>query len=1578
LSDDRDSPQDAALPFHDLVRTWFEGRFSAPTEPQRLGWPAIASGDHTLIAAPTGSGKTLAAFLASIDRLVRRGLDGTLDDSVDTLYVSPLKALSNDVRRNLEVPLGEIEALARAGGLALPSLRVLVRSGDTPPGVRQAMARKPPHILVTTPESLYLILTSPRSREMLRTVRTVIVDEIHALARDKRGSHLALSLARLDALCPARPVRVGLSATQRPLELVAAFLVGTSDLDADGRPRCRIVDAGHLRDLDLEVVVPATELTAVCPLETWKEVYGELAELIRGHRSTLVFVNTRRLAERVAHELRAEMGEDLVASHHGSLSKETRLAVESRLKEGSLKAVVATASLELGIDVGYVDLACQIGSPRAIATFLQRIGRSGHSLGVRPKGRLFPLSRDELLECMALVRAVRAGRLDSIEVPRAPLDILAQQVVAAVACDEWDEDALFELVRRAYPYRNLERRDFDAVVALLSEGFAPGRLRSSAYLHRDRIGRRLRARRHARIVAVTSGGAIPETADYRVVTAEDRTYVGSVNEDFAIESMAGDVFLLGNTSWRIQHVRGGEVVVVDAKGSPATIPFWLGEAPGRTLELSAEVSRLRKDLEREAEARAAASELPPWLSSHCGAGEHAAAQALAYVAAQKAALDVVPSQEEVVFERFFDDSGGMQVVVHAPFGARINRAWGLTLRKCFCRSFNFELQASADDNGVVLSLGPQHSLPLDALTRLVRPDRALDMLVQAVLAVPFFTTRWRWNANRSLAVPRSSFGAKVPPPLQRMRADDLLAAVFPQQTACLENIVGDIEVPDHPLVRQTLDDCLHEAMDAPRWLGLLEDIAAGRVRVVVRDSREPSPFSAELLNARPYAFLDDAPLEERRARAVSTRRRLDVEALRDLASLDPEAVRSVAAEAWPLVRDREELHDALLTTVALPESETDPSWRGWFNDLVLAGRAARVWPHGAHEADGPAGRPDPFWSAAEHWPLLRAAWRGAASDPELSLPAPLERETSAAEASVALVRGRLQVRGIVTAPELAAALALDLDMVRAALEALEGEGFVLRGMWTLRDDEPMSSGARETQWCERRLLARMHRRTLDGLRRRIEPAAPEAYVRFLAVHSHAAPQSRLRGRDGLWAVIAQLAGFEVPAGAWESEVLSARVEDYDPDWLDELASSGAVAWGRLAAPRRPRGEVPGGSDNGGDAPPSRRAPGTRTLTRAVRLALFPRQELAWLRSREATGDPSLAGRTARRVLDALESAGALFPEDIAARTGLLRAEIDGALLELAALGLAAADAFAAVRWTVSPYYLRRAGPRRMPRWMEAIAPPARPSSHAADDPALLVPEDDELKGSAETGAPSSPDASRSFTCRSFPDRPRWTTIAQPPSPGSAGARWARFPPATAAAPAEERVEYWAWLLLRRWGVVFRDLLAREDLAPPWGELVRVYRRLEARGEVRGGRFVLGVGGEQYAMEESVALLRRVRDEASDAGAGAAGEWLVVSAADPLNLSGSVVPGPRVPALHTNAVAFQGGRVVAARLGEEVVFVDETDPARQERIEQLLRKDAVRRIASEAQGSRGREGMHEPQAEVAVKPPLSSRLDDADP
>ena len=1200
--------------FDPIIQQWFTDRFGLPTEPQALGWRHIAAGHDTLISAPTGSGKTLAAFLICLDRLVRAAHTQTLTDETQVVYVSPLKALSNDIHRNLETPLAEIAALAKQEGDLFLPIRTAVRTGDTPMLERAQMLRKPPHILVTTPESLFILLTAEKSRQMLRTVSTIIVDEIHAMADDKRGSHLMLSLARLDALTGRRAQRIGLSATVKPIEEVACLL----------GPDTRMVDIGHRREMELAVETPRDELGAVASTEMWNEIYDRVAELILTNRTTLVFVNTRRLSERVAHALGERLGADVVLPHHGSLSRQLRLDAESRLKRGELRAVVATASLELGIDIGTVDLVCQIGSPRSIAVALQRIGRSGHWVGAKPHGRIFATTRDELIECAALISAIRKGELERIEIPQNALDILAQQIVAAAAAEPWKEDDLFTLFRSAYPYRNLARKEFDDIVGLLSEGIVTTRGRSGALLHRDQVNGLVKGRRGARLAAITSGGAIPENANYAVIAEPDGKLVGTLDEDFAMESLVGDVFLLGTHSWRIKRVESGRVRVTDAHGAAPSIPFWLGEAPGRSRELSAEVAQIRERV------YAAPEPAPPFLMSACALDEAGAKQVAAYVRAGVAELGALPSQACVVAERFFDQAGGMQFVLHAPFGSRITRAWGLALRKRFCRTFNFELQAAATDNGLVLSLSDLHSFPLELVFAFLKAGTVEDVLGQALLAAPMFGARWRWNATRSLAVLRFSGGKRVPAPIQRMRADDLLAAVFPDQIACPENLTGPIRVPDHPLVNETIDNCLHEAMDIDGLREILEGIENGRIRTVAIDTVQASPFSHEILNANPYAFLDDAPLEERRTRAVQLRQTLGSDVTGGEGVLDPAVIDQISAESWPEVRDSDELHDALLTLMRLPPAE---EWRTFFDELERAGRVSAI------ARDGSL-----FWVATER----------------LSL----------ADDANAVVSGWMDSLGPVTVSVLADKLGFAPETVEAVLLRLEVQGQVLRGYFR-------GTGG-EIQWCNRRILARIHRATLGRLRREIEPVTALDFERFLQSWQHVSRGSQLHGADGTLQIIRQLQGYEIPAAAWESEILARRISQYDPEFLDDLCFSGEVMWARVSP-------HPAVAENRRVRP-----------TRIAPVTLFLREDAEWLMpgAEPPADDPAEAiglSHPARDVLGALERNGASFFTDLARQTRRLPSEVEDGLWELLAGGFVTADGFDNLRALIDPKRRRGEG-----------------------------------------------------------------------------------------------------------------------------------------------------------------------------------------------------------------------------------------------------------------------------------------------
>jgi len=1472
--------------FHPVVAGWFAERFAGPTPPQAEGWREIASGRDVLIAAPTGSGKTLAAFLWSLNSLFERALADGLPDATQVVYVSPLKALGNDIQKNLQEPLSGIREYALRGasgpGQTLPEIRVAVRTGDTPMAERARMLRQPPHILITTPESLYILLTAEGSRKFLATAQTVIVDEIHAIAGDKRGTHLALSLERLDHLIGRRVQRIGLSATQKPIEEIAQLLVG---VPGDVREPPIIVDTGHKREMELTIEVPDQELGHIATHELWDEVYGRIVHQVESHRTTLVFVNTRRQVERISYALGKRIGAERVAAHHGSLSRETRLSAEQRLKSGEIPVMVATASLELGIDIGHVDLVCHIGAPRLISTLLQRVGRSGHWLGAIPKGIIYPLTRDELLQAAAAIRAVRQGELDRIAIPEEPLDILAQQMVATVATSEMTEEELFALVRRAYPYRDLSRPTFDQVLEMLSEGIATGRGRRSAHLHRDQVHGILRARRGARLAAITSGGAIPDLANYDVVEEPAGTFVGQLHEDFAVESLAGDVFLLGNHSWRIRRVEQGRVRVEDAAGAAPTMPFWLGEAPARSAELSSAVSDLREEVARRLDGnsvpphpnpppqggRGLVGALPQggrglvgappqggrglvgappqggrglvgappqggrgldaiaWLQAETGVGLAGAEQIVDYVRDTQRMLGVVPTQQTIVAERFFDESGGMQLILHTPFGGRINRAWGLAMRKRFCVTFDFELQAAATDDGILISLGEQHSFPLDSAFSMVRPSTLEADLTQAALQAPMFTNRWRWNATRSLALLRSRGGKRIPINIQRMQAEDLLAAVFPDQLACQDNRpTGPIDLPDHPLVNETIDNCLREAMDTDGLRAVLTAIDRGEIRTVAVETPAPSLMSHEILAANPYAYLDDAPLEERRARAVALRR-TDPDLAGGIGALDPEAIAAVQSQAWPDVRDAEELHDILLSLGVLPLDSIDPSWEEFADWLREQGRAAiATW----------AG--DSALVAAERLSLAQAALGSLAFDPPIASPG-ASRTITPDEAAQTIVRGWLEVLGPTTTNDLASRTGLSQGAVSMALPVLEASGTVLRGQFT------PGPASLDGEWCERRLLARIHRLTLGRLRQEIQPVTTAEYIRFLLRWQHVAPGTQLHGRDGLVEVVGQLQGIELPAPAWEGTVLKSRVAKYDPADLEQLCLSGLVSWGRLSTREVAvdEAEASAGSKRRTPARAGARSRAARPQMpgRQAPLAFLLREDLPqFLSERPPLDQLTDLTHPAREVAEFLDRRGASFLTDIARGTGRLPAEIEDALWELVARGLVTGDGVAGLRVLLQPEAKRRS---------------VTPRLHVV-------------------GGKQGPH-------RQLPVG-RWSLWGDDP--------------ADAAMP--EHVEQYARQLLRRYGVVFRDLLAREHQAPPWRLLLGIYRRLEARGEIRGGRFVGGFVGEQYALPEAVEALRAVRRQQSG------DETVVVGSGDPLNLVGILTPGARISPYASQVIAYRDG------------------------------------------------------------------------
>ncbi|TND09346.1 MAG: ATP-dependent helicase Lhr and Lhr-like helicase [Bacteroidetes bacterium] len=1433
--------------FHPSVSEWFSGAFGNPTEVQEQAWTHIVQRKHTLIAAPTGSGKTLAGFLAVIDDLVKQGMNGSLQPGVQIVYISPLKALSNDIERNLQFPLRGVREKLAEMGLPEITIEAMVRTGDTPQAERGEMLKNPPHILVTTPESLYLLLTSTRGRQMLSTARTLIIDEIHALIGGKRGSHLALSVQRLQALTGNDLLRIGISATQKPIEQVAHFLTGSEKIP------CHIVNTGHKRHMELAIELPKSPLSAVMANEVWTEIYDRLEQLIGEHETTLIFVNTRRMAERIAFHLAERMGESVVMAHHGSMSREHRFEAEQKLKAGQLRALVATASLELGIDIGSVNLVCQLGSPRSIAAFLQRVGRSGHTVAGTPKGFLFPLTRDELVECVAMIDAVRKSELDRIIMPEKPVDILSQQIVAEIACRDCDENEIFELFTQSYPFRDLERKTYDEIIRMLSEGYTTRRGRRGAYIHYDAVNGKLKARKGARLAALLSGGAIPDLFDYDIILQPESIFVGTLNEDFAIESLPGDIFQLGNNTWKILKVETGRVLVEDAAGQPPSIPFWLGEAPGRTDELSFAVSRLREGI---AEKLGKMEGLKPlsayeegelvdetwkkaavdWVMEEAGVQHAAADQLVTYLATGKAAMGMLPSQNNLVLERFFDEAGDMHLIIHSTFGSRINKAWGLSLRKKFCRKFNFELQAAATEDAIILSLGATHSFPLDEVYHYLNPAAVRNVLVQALLDSPMFGTRWRWNATRALAVLRRYADRRVPPQIQRSQSEDLIALVFPDQLACLENIAGDREVPDHPLVHQTIHDCLTELMDIEGLEKLITRIKEGTISMHAMDLREASPLAAEILTARPYAFLDDAPLEERRTNAVQQRRWLDPAEAKGLGQLDIAAIEAVKQEAWPEAQNAEELHDALVLCGYITQEEGERNnWNLYFAQLMGERRATRFDTGNVL-----------LWVAAERLFQVRAVHPAGVYDPLVETPGKILVKQEGKDPLAELIRGRLEALGPVTAASLAEESGLGEDVIMQGLIALENEGFVFRGHFV--------PGEENLEWCERRLLARIHRYTLQKLRSEIEPVSAADFMRYL-FRRHQVDGNSPQGTEALKKALARLEGFEAQAAAWESDLLPSRVSDYDYLWLDVLCLSGNSSWGRFRPAANSKNEKPVSS-------PIKTTP-VAIVSRA--------NSSAWQNG--ATADPENERKLspeAQQVLKCLQTNGACFFQDIGQKTGLFKSQLEDALSELVASCLVTSDSFNGLR-------------------------------------ALLVPAKYKQNGGARS--------------RNLP-----FTMEQ-------AGRWSLLQSGQTEEPSREkeqkRLESIARILLHRYGVLFRKLVEREAYAPAWRELVRTLRMLEARGEIRGGRFVTGVWGEQFALPDAVAELRGMRKE------GKKGTLVSISAADPLNLTGIITPGRRISGIFSNRVLYLDGVPVAVKEGKEIQFLVEADDSEKWKLQNAL-------------------------------------------
>jgi len=1489
------------------VRTWFERRFGSPSRAQELGWPVIAEsqrspGHDVLLCAPTGSGKTLAAFMWAINRLVLEAENDALIDEVSVLYVSPLKALANDIRLNLEEPLSGVKAVASEFGLKLAAIRAGLRTGDTPAGERTAMLKRPPHILVTTPESLFILLTSPRFREKLRAVRYIIVDELHAVAGNKRGAHLMVTLERLERMVrqggAPRPARIGLSATLNPIETLAAFLAG-AEVDSGGErhPRpVRIVRADDsVRSLDLKIIAPGPELGSLATHQHWEAMYDALASLIREHRTTLIFTLSRRWAERIALALQKRVGVDAVMAHHGSLARAERLMAEQRLKRGELKAIVATASLELGIDVGAVDLVCQVDSPKSISAAIQRIGRSGHQLGGTPKGRFFALTVDDLLECASAVRAIKRGHLDEVEVPSGCLDVAAQQIVAIAAEEDEIGDAeLLRLLRRTHNFATLDVTNLQRLLEEMATQL-PERIQGAApKIFYDRAGARVRARRGARLAAITSGGTIPESGNYDVVIASEGRKIGDVEEDFAQESMRGDIFSLGSMPWRILGISKNRLMVEGAPGMAPSLPFWQTEAAGRSPALSAEVCDVRRRVaaflaEPGRGNGAGEAAAVRWLVEECALEENAAKQAVDYVRAGVAALGAVPDEQTLVVERFFDGLGGTQIVIHSPRGIRVNRGLGLALRKRLCQSFDFEIQASAIDDAVLLALNSRHSFSLEYVLTMLNARTVREVLIQALLDAPMFEVRFRHVATRALSVIRSNRGRKVPAWIQRLRSQELITALFPQRNACLDNRPVTIDVPEHFIVRESVRECLEESTDLPRLVKLLEGLEDGSVRAVMADNVAPSAFAHRVLLAWDYSFLDDGERANRRSRTVTMNRAMAEDVLReeDLAEmLSGEAIATVVAEASGYApvsraRNRDELYEILRAHGALPADALAERAVGDAHEIIAALEAAgrvlrtRVVPEAPQmmiaaedAAIFAAAYPRASFEQGEAGSARARDAAAADGGSEVPTAASASAAPGAADADAAreeLVRRALATSGPTTANDLTTRLWMAVADVEGKLASLEAKGSVFRGHFTTRrsDDVANAHGARANeQWCDRYVLERIHRQTLNRLRSEIEPCSDSEFAAFRLQWQHVGDSSLPPDRDGVGAVIEQLRGLAFTPEFWERSILAGRIHGYRPEHLDLLCMSGDIVW--VAVPVEEA---------------------TRADELPTQVAFLPRRyPLVRLGEAREITDPK-----ERAVYAVLGERGAQYLDQVAERSGLSERDALGALWRLAAAGMVSNDSFAPLRLFWSD-----------PDAARVVASGSEHRGFSRHDAALRARLKSSLSGrwsQIESMANSARDGNGAHAAQNGDDHER-----RQRSRGLLDGE-----------------KEFAKLLLARNGILSREMLALESVSVSWNEIVFALRRMEYAGTIRRGYFVRSLSGEQYALPEAVEKLRAMR-----ALNPSAEPPIALSAADPANPYGVLIPGCGITRDPANLVVIRAGRVILGLAGRTLVTPAQLD------------------------------------------------------
>ncbi len=1442
--------ESADLPslFEPYVWEWFEDTFGEPSPPQIASWPRIAEGKNTLIFSPTGSGKTLAAFLWCINELFRMGseplsYDGLpLQDSIYVLYISPLKALNNDIQKNLVEPLKGIKRYAEKMGVPVLDVKSAVRTGDTPQNERAKMARRPPHILITTPESLFIILTTQKFREALRTVKYVIVDEIHAISDNKRGVHLSTSLERLQDFATEDFVRIGLSATQKPLDEIARFLVG---VDNDGEPReCEIVDVGARKNLNVEVISPVDNLLEAHFDAIWGSSYAKMISMIHEHDTTLIFTNSRYKTERTALRLN-ELSQDnpvMVGSHHGSMSKQVRLDMENSLKQGTMDALVATSSLELGIDVGSIDLVCQIRSPKSVSKGMQRIGRAGHLLDATSEGRLLVTDRDDLVESAVLVKAIMDGEIDTTRIPTNCLDVLAQQITGAVAADDWEADDLFNLFRHSYCFRDLRRDDFNSVLDMLAANYSFNMDRAPyPKISWDKVNDVLSPERSARLISFRSGGTIPDVADYDVYFQERKTKVGQLDEGFVEELHVGDIFILGSSSWQVLGIERNRVIVGDVYGKAPTIPFWFGDRDSRTYDLGVLVGKFRKEME----SKIASDDVISWLQREYYVNENGAKSIYEYFREQHLVTGEIPNDKLVMIEHFHNELGQQQIVIHSSFGIRMNDPWSMALCQAVQEKYAFQPQEATVDDGILFTMPQGQELDPERVLELVTPENVDELLERAIIESPIFSSRFRHNAVRSLLVLREYRGRKVPVWLQNLRA-----------TALLEACRHDREFP---LMAETFRECMNESLDVPDLRKVLNRLASGEIEVKTLEAEIPSPFTHSLLLLGQYGDMGSIPTRERRSRMMHLHRELlrqilDEETLRNL--LDEEAVESVDSRLQYIdpqrkARNANELARALLDLgdlVDVPDDDmslldrTDGDTQQALEmlwELVSTHRSVLV-PIPTAETNRER------WISTENFPLYRAAFgmdvklddkdeeiikylTENAPIPSSQIPIPgnienrieklvsgyivlgipevgtsdgemlteyvaaaawipdhiLEQGMSRQEARLTLIEKFLRYHGPVTKYEIMEHYGFPDILVDRILTTLHEQGIVAKGEYVPAKSFP--------QWCFKSNLEEIHRLTLNRLRKEMEPAMPEEYSDFLLRWQHVHPDTQLSGIDGLREVIKQIQGQDNFQAILERDVFPSRVSDYDPAMLDRLCYSGEVFWRRFGYKSLKRGQI----------------------------GFCFREDRDWI-----VADPNEVEMKMNRwdddipevcdtVRDFLRENGACFFSDIVKKTELDWRLVLRAIWHLVWTGEATNDGFESIRHGrftsgLSGCYDLFKKPGREGVTIDYIV------GHILDNRRL------------------------------DPTLGRWAATER------------LIPSSLEELDSGEKMQGWANLLLKRYGIVSRDVLKWERAAPAWKDLRRALVRLELLGKVRRGFFVQELSGEQYAYPETVETLREAK------------------------------------------------------------------------------------------------------------------------